>query len=62
MVSYFCFTGKEIEALLDFCLKLKDRFNFTWNMIALVRVILKLNKENQDEAWRQIYEGKYFLS
>ncbi|KYB26747.1 doublesex [Tribolium castaneum] len=49
-------TRRDTEILLDFCQRLKDKFQLSWKMISLVDVILKYAKD-QDEAWRQIDEA-----
>lgn len=46
---------------MDFCLKLKDVFDFSSHMFALAGVLLKYNSKNEEEALRQIHEGKIFL-
>lgn len=53
----FYFAGRDAEILLEFCQRLKDKFQLSWKMVSLVDVILKYAKD-QDEAWRQIDEGK----
>lgn len=49
--------GRGAEVLLEFCIKLKDKFQLSWRMISLVDVILKYAREDQDKAWRQIDEA-----
>lgn len=54
----FYSAGRGAEVLLEFCIKLKDKFQLSWRMISLVDVILKYARDDQEEAWRQIDEGK----
>ncbi|KAK9883898.1 hypothetical protein WA026_004839 [Henosepilachna vigintioctopunctata] len=49
--------GKEAEILLEFCQRIRDKFQISWKMVALVNVILKQANEDQEEAWRQIDEA-----
>lgn len=58
MFGFLLSTGRGFDILLDLCHRIREKFDLSWKMIPLVDTILKYSKENQEEAWRQIEEGK----
>lgn len=46
---------------MDGCHKLLERFNYPWEMMPLILVILKDAEADVEEASRRIDEGSYFF-
>lgn len=58
----FSSSGRYADMLLDLCLRIKEKFQLSWKMVSLVYAILKNTRDNQDEAFRQIEEGKCIVA
>lgn len=54
------FPGVHPEVLLEYCQKMIEKFNYPWEMMPLLYVILKYAKGDIDEASKHLFEGSIF--